>query len=410
MKRACEGNQYDIVIIGGGLVGASLAIALQPLGISVAVIEAVAGDDVHNVQPSFDDRTIALTYNARQIYTDMGIWQAIAAQQAHPIREIHISDRGHFGMTHLRHSDIGTEALGYVVPSRVMGKVLYQRMRQSTTLSVLAPATVENLISHSSGYKIVISRNHQTLNLNARLVVVADGGRSCATEQLGIFSKPSRYRQSAIVCTVATNCEHHARAYERFTHEGPIALLPNGDKRFALVWTTEHEHVTMRMDLSDAKFVEALGCAFGSRAGIFSHPSPRKCYPLQHGKIDCPIARRAVLIGNAAHSIHPVAGQGFNLGLRDVTVLKTVIQQAIMNGQDIADPVILQRYVELRRSETAMVSGFTDGLIRLFGSRRKSVRLARNIALMGIEACPLAKRLLLKRTMGMARAIESLAQ
>ena len=400
---------YDLIIVGGGLVGASLAVALAPSGLSLAVVEAVELDspDSSN-QPSFDERTVALTYNARQIYTGMGVWEQIAAQHAQPIREIHISDRGRFGMTHLHHNDIGTEALGYVVASRVLGEVLHRRMAQS--VSLFCPAMVvgmENRQQHDDSHNMItVTQNEKTapgktVTLKASLVVVADGGRSGLAGQTGVETHRSAYPQSAIISVVESDRDHHGRAYERFTNEGPLALLPHSDKRYALVWTTESKQVAARMAMSDAEFIGALQRAFGDRAGNLARPSPRKCYALQRSRADHPVGKRTVIIGNAAHTVHPVAGQGFNLGLRDVAVLAEVLHRARQRQQDIGDAALLEKYAALRRRETHRVSGFTDGLIRLFGSRRQPAVLARNLALAGIELFPPAKRLLLRRTMGM---------
>ena len=417
-------NEYDVVITGGGLVGASLAIALADGGLSVAVVEAVTvnddgdgnrngdgngndGDvDEHvnehinshvNKQPSFDARTIALTYIAREIYERIGVWNEIAARHAQPIREIHISERGRFGMTHLHHRDVGREALGYVVPSRVLGAVLHRRLAQCDGVTVLCPATVANVDDGA----VTIKVNDASRTLRAQVVVIADGGRSGLAAQSGVTAREKNYPQRAILCVVATDRDHDARAYERFTAEGPLALLPHSARKFAVVWTTDAAQVDARMALPDDAFIGELQRAFGDRAGNFTAPTPRKSYPLQRREMARPTAPRMVVIGNAAHTVHPVAGQGFNLGLRDVAVLAEVLRDAYRRGRDLGDAEILARYADRRRRDTRMVSGFTDGLIRVFGSRRKSVTFARNLALVGIELCPPMKRMLLRRTMGM---------
>ena len=405
-------TEYDVVIVGGGLVGASLAVALAPTGLSLAVVEAVAADS--NAQPSFDERTVALTDNARRIYTGMGVWAEIAAHHAEPIHEIHISDRGRFGMTHLHRDSVGVEALGYVVPSRVIGQVLHRRMRQSETVSLFCPATVgdlrqrancrdEHRDEHRNNMISVFQNGHngKALRLTAGLVVVADGGRSNLAGQSGVALRHSKYRQSAILSIVESDRDHHGRAYERFTDEGPLALLPHSDKRYALVWTTGPQQLAARMALSDAAFVDALQRAFGDRAGNFQSPTARKSYPLQRCRADNPVGRRTVVIGNAAHTVHPVAGQGFNLGLRDVAALAEIIHRAARRHEDIGSAALLEEYAAARRRETRMVGAFTDGLIEVFGSRRATVGWARNLALAGIELFPPAKGLLLRRTLGL---------
>lgn len=401
----------DVVIVGGGLVGASLAAALEfsgarlGLGLRVAVVEAFAPDA--EAQPSFDERTIALTDNARRIYTDLGLWSEIAPH-AEPIREIHVSDRGHFGMTHLRPSDAGVGgALGYVVASRILGRVLHRHLNRSAAVSLLCPATAEQLIQRERVAEVGISHNGKRgkrTKMEAPLVVLADGGRSPLAGQLGLQPDGggSAYRQSAILSVVETDRAHRGRAFERFTGEGPLALLPHSERRYAVVWTTGAERLAPRLALSDSDFVAELQRVFGDRAGHFSRPSARKCYPLRYRRMKNPVGQRVAIIGNAAHSVHPVAGQGFNLGLRDAAVLAEVITRARRQGRDIGGSAVLGEYAALRRRETVRVSLFTDGLIRLFGSRRKTIQLARNLALAGIELSPTAKRLLLRRTMGLA--------
>lgn len=402
--------EYDIVIVGGGLVGASMAVALEHTGLAVAVVEPQAADS--SAHPSFDERTVALTYTARQIYSDLGLWEEIAPQ-AQRIREIHVSERGRFGMTHLSHRDVGTEALGYVVPTRVIGAVLHGCIERSATIALHCPAKVVRVAPAPNNfaeqwidinYDSDSSRSGKSSTLRARLaaplVIIADGGRSALTAGARAATE---YPQRAIISIVQTDRDHRARAYERFTPEGPLALLPHSDMRYALVWTTSSEQVAARMALSDEAFIAALQTAFGDRAGNFARPSARKCYPLSHGITAQPMGIRTVTIGNAAHVVHPVAGQGFNLGLRDVAVLGSVIERAHQQQRDIGSPAVLEEYAAARRRETAMVSGFTDGLIRLFGDQRATVGFARNLALMAVELCPPAKRFLLRRTMGMAR-------
>ncbi|MGI9310982.1 MAG: FAD-dependent monooxygenase, partial [bacterium] len=425
-----------------------------PLGLSVTVVEAAALDDADDNdndatadnQPSFDARTVALTYNARQIYTGIGVWPQIAPR-AQPITEIHVSDRGHFGMARLRCADAGVEALGYVVPTRAIGAALHRRLRDNDAVEMLCPATVERIrrcgdrnevsircdaeddrnavgvrrdaasedrnavgvrndAENGDRSAIGIRRDTETddrehITLRARLVVLADGGRSGLAAQVGVESPRAAYRQRAIVSIVETDRDTRARAYERFTDEGPLALLPHGARRYAVAWTSAPRHVAARMALSDDDFARALQRAFGDRAGRFARPTARKCYPLHRGRAAHPVGDRAVVIGDAAHIVHPVAGQGFNLGLRDVAALAEAVHRAVQTSQDLGDAATLARYAAARRRETAMVSAFTDGLVRLFASRRGALAIARGIALAGIELLPPAKRLLLRRTMGL---------
>ncbi|MGR3985186.1 MAG: 2-octaprenyl-6-methoxyphenyl hydroxylase [Gammaproteobacteria bacterium] len=400
MTPADARREYDVAIIGGGLAGASLAAALAPSGIAVAVVEAAA-PEARDAHPSFDARSIALTEDARQLYTQLGVWEHVAGE-AQPIREIHISDRGHFGMTHLRAHDAGAAALGYVLPARALGAALHRRMRESA--AVFCPARAHALQQHERHCALSLSARDENITLRAALVVLADGGRSGLAAQLGIeTTAATAYPQRAILCQVATDREHHGRAYERFTREGPLALLPAAARRYAVVWSSDESQAARRLALPDDAFTAELQTAFGGRAGNFSEPSARSAHPLRRGRAH-PLGRRALSIGDAAHVVHPVAGQGFNLGLRDVAALADALHRAARDGHDLGGRAVLARYAAARRRETARVSGFTHGLMRVFGSRSRALGFARNLALAGIELCPPAKRMLLWRTMGRAAA------
>ncbi len=434
------GVDYDLLIVGGGLVGASLAVALAPAGLSLAVVEAVAvpaGDNSGDSdaerdnasmatsaaqatgeqatsaaqatgeqatsaeqQPSFDERTVALTYNARQIYTALGVWERMAPH-AQPIREIHVSERGHFGMTHLRGADVGLPALGYVLPARAMGQILHRRLRRSAA-KMYCPAAVKSIRAWRRHAEVTLSAAGGSTTVTARLVVLADGGRSALGAAVGIATQPVDYAQSAVVSMVRTDRAHHGRAYERFTAHGPLALLPYRAQRYAVAWTTAQSQTAARLARSDAAFIADLQATFGDRAGTFSAPTARRCYPLARATATSPVAARVVAIGDAAHRAHPVAGQGFNLGLRDVAALAQRLQHAAQHGADLGAPTLLADYAAARRRETQAVGAFTDGLVKMFCHRNAAVALARNLALAGIEYLPPAKRLLLRRTMGMA--------
>lgn len=407
-------HRPDVIVIGGGLVGGALALALAADGAAVAVVEAAPAAAA--AQPSFDARTLALTDNARRIFAGLGVWDDIAAH-AEAILDIHISERGNCGMTHLSCADVGSDALGYVVPSRAVGQALHRRLREHPAVQFHCPATADNLRQGRAEVTVSVSTvagdagesaaaaAESTVTLAAPLLALADGGRSKLGAQVG-NAAATAYRQCAIVCVVETDRAHRGRAFERFTAEGPLALLPHSARRYAVVWSSELKNADARMALSDDDFVDALQAAFGGRAGNFSRPTARARYPLEHGASARPAGRRVVSIGNAAHRVHPVAGQGFNLGLRDAVALAAVVAQARRENRDLGCDAVLAQYAELRRRETARVGAFTDGLIRVFGNRAPAMRLARNLGLAGLEFCPPAKRFLLRRTMGAAAMTE----
>jgi len=393
-----------------------VALALAREGVAVAVVEgAAAAAESH---ASFDARSVAVTDHARRVFTDLGVWPDIAPA-AEAIRAIHISERGAFGMTHLSCADAGADALGYVVPSRAVGRALHRRLRAADAIDFYCPArarrvrpgeaTVEVTVVADGAESTVTDDAQSTVTLTAPLVVLADGGRSNLAAQAGLPpAAASDYRQAAIVCAVATDRAHRGRAFERFTAEGPLALLPYrapgapAGRGYAVVWSTDARRAGARMALDDEEFTAQLQAAFGARAGNFSQPSPRAQYPLHFCLAPSPVGARAVGIGNAAHRLHPVAAQGLNLGLRDAVALAEVVGRAARAGGDVGGAEALARYAAMRRRETARVGAFTDGLIRAFASRAPAVKLARNLGLVGVEFCPPAKRFLLRRTMGRA--------
>ncbi|NKB77862.1 MAG: 2-octaprenyl-6-methoxyphenyl hydroxylase [Gammaproteobacteria bacterium] len=399
---------YDIVIIGGGLVGASLAAALGPSDLKVLVVEAIELNS--EIQPSYDERTVALTHSAKLIYTGIGIWNSIASQQSEPIKDIHISNAGHFGKTHLSHKHVGTDALGYVVPTRVLGQVLWEKMRQSNNIDIMTPANAVSTTPIKGGHAIDIqlASAQETHRVKTKLLVVADGGRSAITAQLDIPRDASPYENAAVLSIMSSDKDHGNRAYERFTSEGPLALLPNGKKTYAMVWTTHIDDLERKMGLSDDAFIKELQAVFGDKAGNFSRPSARNYYPLSHGVVNNPISNHAVIVGNAAHTVHPVAGQGFNLGLRDVAALAETIHDH-RQSQTLGSSDMLNQYSQNRQRDTRMVSWFTHGLIALFSNDFFIPALGRNLGLKSIELFPLAKRFLLKKTMGLAGKQSKLA-
>ena len=424
----------DILIIGGGLVGASLAAALARSSLSVALVEAkLPADEAHS---SFDSRTVALTDNARRIFRAMGVWDSLGAR-ACAIREILVCERGGFGMAHLRAHDVGCDALGHVVANRDLGRALYQVIRQTDSVRVFCPARVDAVAVRGDSVVAEIQCADGVRRICARLAVRADGvvvnksdvrsdeqrdARSDAqsgeqsdkqsdsqsgersNEQRNQQSDKQSDAQSAIVGIVRADCAHDGRAYERFTAEGPIALLPYTDSRRAFVWTCAPRMAATRMALTDDAFIAALQSAFGDRAGNFIEVGARRCYPLSRARRRESIGARTVIIGNAAHTLHPVAGQGFNLGLRDVAVLAEMLCDAALRGDDVGALPLLQRYARARSAEVARVCAFTDGLLNVFAGSSRWLRLARNVGLLGVELLPPVKRALLRRTMGMAGA------
>lgn len=402
-------KNFDIVIVGGGLVGASLAMALAGSRFIIAVIEPFAVDA--DEQPSYDERTIALTYSAKHIFNQIGVWDESLEAEACALKSIHISNQGHFGITHLSHTDVGTEALGYVIPARALGKTLIQQLSKAKNIRFFCPYEAKEVRTLDDKAEIDIQApgSDEPSTLTAKLIVIADGGRSPLLENLGFVRQSKDYTQSALLSIVSSNVPHQHKAYERFVKNGPLALLPMTKQRFAVVWTLSPDELSRISALSDTDFIFELQSVFGTRAGLLSKPTPRKAYPLSKSELKTPYSDRVLALGNAAHTVHPVAGQGFNLGLRDVAALA---EQLLLDeaGQDIGAIDFLKSYSQNRARDTQRVGQFTDGLLNIFSHPSPLIQLGRNIGLAAIENLPFVKRALLKRTMGMGKNQPRLAR
>ncbi|HID82490.1 MAG TPA: 2-octaprenyl-6-methoxyphenyl hydroxylase [Chromatiales bacterium] len=387
-------DQYDIVIVGGGLVGASLAVALAKTDFRIALIEATEIKLAESF--SYDERSTALGFGSRKILESMGVWQSISPD-AEPILAIHVSQKGYFGTTRLSAAEQHLPALGYVVPNRVTGSALYAQMSKQRRLDVIVPARVERVITGEQSTKLEITRAGERSQISTRLLVAADGAGSGIRNQLGIPTRQIDYRQHALIANITPELPHQNQAYERFTAEGPVALLPLTEGRCSLVWTLTPEASAEVMALSDEAFLRALQQHFGYRLGFFQRVGERQNYPLSLQQAKRMTAQRGLLIGNAAHTIHPIAGQGFNLALRDVAVLAELLQQA----DDPGRAEILQTYATQRSKDITQVVRFTDGLLRLYTNPSRPLAHLRGASLSMLGRSGFLKRQLARRGMGL---------
>jgi 2-octaprenyl-6-methoxyphenol hydroxylase len=399
---------YDIVIIGGGLVGVSLACALGAGRLRVAVVEAVPLSSA--AQPSYDDRAVALAYGSRRIFEGLGLWAAIERLGAYPIEHIHISDRGRFGFTRLHAADAGLPALGYVVPTRVLGAALYQGLQTLANVRLFCPAAMERLALAADGALVDIKAGAEAASLHTRLVVAADGAHSAVRQAAGIEAQRSEYEQIAIVTNVTAAEPHRNTAYERFTDSGPLAILPMAGNTCGVVWSARRTEVDAILGWNDEEFLARLQERFGERLGRFARVGKRVSYPLALTRVREQVRERLVLIGNAAHTVHPVAGQGFNLGLRDVAALSEVIEDALAKGADIGSLAVLERYADWRVRDNQVTARFTDGLIRLFSNDLLPLALGRNLGLLAADLLPPVKRGFIRMTSGLAGRVPRLAR
>jgi 2-octaprenyl-6-methoxyphenol hydroxylase len=403
-------EKYDIIIAGGGMIGASLALALSPLGLRIAVVETVARGQ--SQQPSFDDRSTALSRSTQRMFEAMGLWDDIIPA-ATPIRHIHVSDRGRFGFSHIDATEQGVEALGYVVINRVLGEVLQTALAKSATVDVLCPASVVDMdVSKDTASAIVELPGGRKQQLACQLLVAADGANSAVRPMMGICAKKTDYGQHAVIGNLLPEKPMDYCAYERFTDHGPLALLPVADDRAAFVWTVSSSDADRVLGLDDEDFLAELQEAFGYRLGRLSRVGKRAAYPLSLSKALRLTSERAVLVGNSAHGLHPVAAQGFNLGMRDVAALCDCIADA--RGSDSAadpgDPELLARYARWRRDDQGKLVRLTDGIVHLFGSSSPALRAARDIGMLGFDIIPGVRSLFARHMMGLAGRLPRLSR
>jgi 2-octaprenyl-6-methoxyphenol hydroxylase len=409
---------YDVAIVGGGMVGASLGVALAPLGVRVAIVEAVPHDAA--LQPSFDERTTALSNGSRRILESLGTWPAVAAG-ASSIRKIHISDQGRFGFARIEAAEQGLEALGYVVPNRALGSALWSQLQAERAARMAAPrmaaprifcpAQVTQITAEADQVTLQIDTADGSTGIAAKLVVAADGINSVVRTALGVGAESRDYHQTAVITTVLPKNFHEHVAFERFTAEGPLALLPLNDGRCTLVLTLKSEAVATAMAWSDQEFLAELQRRFGFRLGRFIKVGRRVAYPLSLSRAQRTSAPRCAIIGNAAQGLHPVAGMGFNLGLRDVASLAELIaERSARVPFDAGARELLDEYDAWRATDRDGVIGFTDGLIRLFSNPLRSVRALRNMGLLAFDLLPPAKAALSRLSSGASGRVPKLAR
>lgn len=403
---------YDLLIVGGGMVGASLACALltvaAELELRIAVVEAEpmpkSGEPVF--QPSYDARSTALAYGVRAAFERMGIWSTLARHLT-PIEHIHVSDRGHFGAARLDAKREQVPALGYVVENHWLGQVLLSRLRQDGApwIDFISPAEVVDLENRAEGCRVTVIQDREERELRAGLVVMADGGRSALREKIGIGYRQSSYEQHALVANVSLDRPHRQIAYERFTDTGPIALLPgenlDGQARCGLVWTLPEEQVDEVLALDDRAFLERLQQRFGYRAGRLVRVGERFHYPLKLVLAEEQVRAGLVVLGNAAHALHPIAGQGFNLAFRGVVALADLIIERKREGLPLGELQALQTFEQARRSDQFRTIQFSDRTMKLFTSELSALTLTRDIGLALLDICPLGKTLLARAAMGL---------
>jgi 2-polyprenyl-6-methoxyphenol 4-hydroxylase len=374
------------------MVGISLALLLaaqQRWKILVIESKAMAKNNETEYSASFDARSTALSWSSRSVLQKMGIWHNIE-QHTQAISSIHVSDRGHFGLTRLEAEEAGVDALGYVVENSRLGSVLIQQAKQAD-ISLKDDAKILSFQPKADSMELAIEIDGQQQLINSKLLVIADGANSTSVQKLGISQQRKAYGHSAIIANISLEQAHNKVAYERFTDNGPMALLPltdfKNDHRCALVWTQPSDQVDELMALDGSEFVSQLQARFGDRLGPFKAVGERVSYPLALTTSEEQVRRRLAVIGNAAHSLHPVAGQGFNLSLRDIDCLaQCLIDQPQEADAGELEPLL--SYQKQREKDQRNTLLFTDNLTKLFGLSSSAVALGRNSGLLMMDLVP----------------------
>lgn len=399
--------QQQVIIVGGGMVGLSLSLMLAKANIAVKLLEAVKypNYDDQNVAPyhsSFDARNTALSRRSVQIYQKLGLWDALQ-QHATPILQVHITEQGSFGKARLIAEQEKVESFGQVIENAWLGRVLLTQVRQQPLIELIDGVQVTALTQDAEQVHIEVKRGDEVLKLESKLLIAADGRDSFCRQAIGVGVDVHDYDQVAIVTTVQTSKPHEQVGFERFSALGPLALLPlPGEYRRSVVWPvkkgTEGEWLG---EENDQHFLDALQKTYGDRAGKFEKTGKRFSYPLSQVLAHKQAVGRVILMGNAAHTIHPVAGQGFNLCLRDADVLVRYLVNQLTTSDDIGNPDNLLAYEQARLSDQQRVIKFCDTVVRGFSNQNPLLKLIRNTGLIAFDVIPGVKPLVANYAMGL---------
>ena len=394
----------DVVIVGGGPAGLSLAAALGGAGLAVVVVDAEAPGV--KLDAAYDGRTSAIAHGSKRVLDTIGVWARLAPD-AESIREIRVSDGPSRLFLHYDHAELGTDPLGYIVENTAIRRALYAHLDAMPGVRVLAPARVVSLERGNARARATLDDGRVVA---APLAVAADGRRSPTRRGAGIATTEWRYNQTGIVCTVSHEKPHRGVAHERFLPAGPLAFLPMAGNRSSIVWTERDELVPALLALDDDAFSREIERRFGAWLGRVRVVGGRWSYPLALTHAERYVAPRLALLGDAARAIHPIAGQGFNLGLRDVAALAEVVVDAVRLGLDAGDASALARYERWRRVDSMALLVATDCLNRLFSNAFPPVRLIRDLGLAAVGQVPPLRRFFMRHAMGLAGDLPRLAR
>jgi len=416
-------QDYDIIIVGAGMVGATLACALGSSALRIAVLEAQALPVDAPLNDDVDLRVSAITRASQRIFTATGAWPGMVARRMNAFREMHVWDAGGTtvdvpadtvdkGEIHFDSADIGEHTLGYIVENCVIQAALLDRLRSFSNITLLCPASVASMVITADGVQVGLSQAglNQVSSLTAKLIVGADGAHSKVRQLAGIATRGWSYAQKGVVATVKTELPHRDTAWQRFLPSGPLAFLPLHDGRCSIVWSTSPEHADTLVAMDETAFLEALGQAFGDKLGkMTASPGSRAAFPLSLQHASAYTAPRLALIGDAAHTLHPLAGQGVNLGVLDAATLAEVILDAYNSGRDIGAHGLLRRYERWRKGDNLAMMALMDGFKRLFSNDLAPLRWLRIGGLRLMHRLPPAKNLIMRHAMGLTGDLPKIA-
>ena len=400
---------YDVAIIGGGLVGASLACALSPLGLKTVLVEKIMPRAP--AQPSYDDRTLALSASTCKILQGLGIWPVVE-HDATPIREIQVRELARPGRVIMDPAELGLENFGHVLEARVFGAAMADTLPRLENVDMLCPASVTALEAGDDHCRVETRGDEGTVTIQAKLVVGADGAESFVRESLGIETERHDYGQTAVICNVTPEQEHRGRAFELFTPDGPMAVMPHVAGRCGLIWCVPTDGAEAAMALPEHEFMRRANARFGRRLGRFLKMGKRSSYPLKLVRAHEDVRPRAIILGNAAHAIHPVGAQGFNLGLRDAATLAEVLADELRTDPE-ADPgatALLRRYSRWRKPDQEGTIAYSDGLARIYSNPTRTVSIGRVAGLMAHAFLPSLRKQMAVKSMGFRGKIPRLAR
>jgi 2-octaprenyl-6-methoxyphenol hydroxylase len=388
-------QEYDVAIIGGGLVGAAFARAIAASGIKTVVIDQQPAACAYS--PALDNRGLALSHTSAQILATLGVWDQIAAK-SYPIKTVHVSEQGSFGFTKLNATTVKLPALGYVISASNLGGALIQDLELLPDICVKRPVEIKGITFDAvdNCWSIMLSDN----KLKAKLLIAADGSNSFLGQRLNIPVTSIDYQQTAIVTNLGITSTNLDIAYERFTTHGVLALLPFGSGKVKCVWTIDNNSQEEFNNLNDQQFINKVQAAFGFRLGKFISIDKRVSFPIKQSQATRIYGECAVLLGNAANTLHPVAAQGFNLGLRDVATLARIILTAKNNGVAINSASMLQDYALLRTADQQATQNSTNSLVELFGAKTLLPTLARRFGLLAAQFIPAINRRIIAQGLG----------